>query len=123
MAIARMELQKKVEELTPHELASKLEDGEKFFIIDVREPFEFTGELGHIEGSINIPMQEIPERLEELREKSATGNLAFVCHSGERSFYACAYLNDVGLKNTFNVIGGMIKWHLSGLDVEYSDQG
>ncbi len=116
-----MELQRKVEEIKPHELAMKVEDGENLAVIDVREPFEYFGDLGHIKGSINIPMQEIPDHLEKIKEMSSKRGVALVCHSGERSYYACAYLNELGIKNTMNVEGGMVKWHLSGLDVEYSE--
>ena len=56
-------------------------------IVDVRTPAEFMG--GHVKNSINIPLQEIPEKLEELRTMK---NLVLCCASGNRSGQAVAYL-------------------------------
>lgn len=57
-------------------------------IIDVRSRMEFMG--GHVAGSINIPLQEIPDRAEEIREM---GETIFCCASGNRSGQAVNYLN------------------------------
>ena len=56
-------------------------------IVDVRTPAEFMG--GHVKNSVNIPLQEIPEKLEELRTMK---NLVLCCASGNRSGQAAAYL-------------------------------
>ena len=58
-------------------------------IIDVRSPMEFMS--GHPQGAINIPLQEIPERIEEFRHMKFP--LILCCASGNRSGQACAYLN------------------------------
>lgn len=50
-------------------------------IIDVRTPGEFA--MGHVEGSINIPMQEVPDRVEEIKQMEAPRILC--CASGNRS--------------------------------------
>lgn len=61
-------------------------------IVDVRSPMEFMG--GNIAGSINIPLQEIPSRLEEMRE---IGNLVLCCASGNRSGQAVNFLKSNGI--------------------------
>lgn len=61
-------------------------------IIDVRSPMEFMG--GNIAGSINIPLQEIVSRLDEIREMN---NPIFCCASGNRSGQAVNYLRSQGI--------------------------
>ena len=56
-------------------------DRHNLIIIDVRTPAEFRG--GHVPGSINIPLNEIPERLEEI--KSMHQPIVLCCASGNRS--------------------------------------
>lgn len=61
-------------------------------IVDVRSPMEFMG--GNIAGSINIPLQEIPSRLEEIREMN---NPLLCCASGNRSGQAVNFLKSSGI--------------------------
>jgi rhodanese-related sulfurtransferase len=62
-------------------------------IIDVRTPEEFMG--GHVAGSINIPLQEIQKRLEEIKEMGSPIILCFA--SGARSGNAAQYLKGCGV--------------------------
>ncbi len=78
----------------------------KCTIVDVRSHEEFMG--GHVADSINIPLQTIPERIEEL--KNLTMPLILCCASGNRSGQAQHYLSQHGL-DCYN--GG------SWLDVNY----
>ncbi|MBS3914398.1 MAG: rhodanese-like domain-containing protein [Bacteroidetes bacterium] len=75
-------------------------------IIDVRSPQEFSG--GNVAGSINIPLQEITLKLEEIRKLPKP--MIFCCASGNRSGMAVAYLKGQGIDCTN---GG------SWLDVNY----
>ncbi|MEI8278403.1 MAG: rhodanese-like domain-containing protein [Bacteroidota bacterium] len=61
-------------------------------VVDVRTPGEFMG--GHVAGSINIPLDEIPRRLDELK---AMKNIVLCCASGMRSMNATAYLIQNGI--------------------------
>lgn len=62
-------------------------------IIDVRTPVEFMG--GHVAGSVNIPLQEISNRIEEL--KSISEKIVFCCASGNRSGQATQFLGDLDI--------------------------
>ena len=64
----------------------------KTTIVDVRTVAEFNG--GHVEGSINIPLQEVPKRLEEIRKLE---NVVLCCASGGRSAQAKLYLSQQGI--------------------------
>lgn len=61
-------------------------------IVDVRTPAEFSG--GHVKGSVNIPLQEIPKRLEEFKQMK---NIVLCCASGNRSGQASAFLKQNGV--------------------------
>lgn len=67
-------------------------------IIDVRTPGEFMG--GHVAGSINIPLNELPSRLEEF--SSTDGALVLCCASGNRSGQAAMFLKQNGFDNVYN---------------------
>ncbi|MDZ4714205.1 MAG: rhodanese-like domain-containing protein [Cytophagales bacterium] len=62
-------------------------------IIDVRSPGEFQG--GHVTGSINIPLQEIRERLHEVKQLAQP--MVLCCASGNRSGQAAAFLQSEGI--------------------------
>jgi len=62
-------------------------------IIDVRTPGEFMG--GHVAGSINIPLQEIPDRVEEI--KTLSQPIVLCCASGNRSGQATYFLKQHGI--------------------------
>ncbi len=63
-------------------------------IVDVRTPGEFMG--GHVPGSINIPLQEIVQREEEVM--SLPTPIIFCCASGNRSGQATMYFKQKGLE-------------------------
>lgn len=63
-------------------------------VVDVRTPAEFAG--GHVKGSINIPLQELVERIEEVKKLEQPFILC--CASGNRSGQATAYLKSLGIQ-------------------------
>ena len=75
-------------------------------VIDVRTPGEYAG--GHVAGSTNIPLNEVPNRVAELRNSS--GPIVLCCASGNRSGQACLILETAGFTNLINVSGGMLAW-------------
>ena len=62
-------------------------------IVDVRTVHEFAG--GHVSGSINIPLHEIPHRLPEFKKMQAP--VILCCASGNRSAQAAMYLKRLGI--------------------------
>ena len=71
-------------------------------ILDVRTPAEFEND-GRLEESKNIPLQEVPKRLEEIKEMSRP--LILCCRSGARSQQAMEYLEGLGHTDMVNGMG------------------
>lgn len=67
-------------------------------VIDVRTPAEFSG--GNVAQSINIPLQELQSRIEELKE--IKGEIILCCASGGRSHMATQMLRQQGFDNVHN---------------------
>jgi hydroxyacylglutathione hydrolase len=86
------------------ELRAAVQSGDRdgLRIVDVRTPHEFRS--GHVEGSVNIPVGEIPARAREL---AGDGAVATICEGGYRSSLAASLLAHEGVPNPINVDGGM----------------
>jgi rhodanese-related sulfurtransferase len=84
-------------------------------ILDVREPEEFTGPLGHIRDAILIPLGELAKRAAEL---SHDRPIVAVCRAGGRSAQATNILQQAGFKDVANLTGGMLRWRAEGHPVE-----
>jgi len=67
-------------------------------IIDVREPFEF--EEGCVKGSVNIPLGQVPQKVEEF--KAMKKPLVLCCASGGRSGQAVQFLEANGVEDVYN---------------------
>lgn len=84
-------------------------------LIDVREPDEFSGPLGHIHGARLIPLGELSKRSDEIdRDRPVVA----VCRSGARSAQAVVLLQKAGFSKVANLAGGMLRWRASGHPVE-----
>jgi rhodanese-related sulfurtransferase len=84
-------------------------------VVDVREPAEFAGPLGHIAGAIAIPLGELALRAGEL---ARTRPIVTVCRSGGRSVQAIVILRQQGFTELANLTGGMLRWRAEGYAVE-----
>ncbi|MBO8173255.1 MAG: rhodanese-like domain-containing protein [Bacillaceae bacterium] len=73
-------------------------------ILDVRETGEYR--VGHIEGSLNIPLGQVLQRTGELDPNK---DIVVVCRSGNRSALACEWLASRGFR-VFNLDGGLTQW-------------
>ncbi len=95
--------------LTAPELAAWLADDARArpVLLDVREPWEF--QTCHIDGSVPIPMNTIPARLQELDEEAA---IVCICHHGARSMSVAAFLERNGFTQVINLTGGVHAWAL-----------
>ena len=84
-------------------------------ILDVREPAEFTGPLGHITGAVLIPLGELAERADELARDRP---IVALCRAGGRSAQATIILQQAGFKDVANLTGGMLRWRAEGHAVD-----
>ncbi|MBT3367646.1 MAG: rhodanese [Nitrospina sp.] len=94
-----------VKQLQPLELKKKLDSGEDIFLLDVREPWEFS--LSSINGSENFPLGEVVDRQQEFIYEE---EIVVICHHGERSQRAAMELVESGFKTVHNLIGGIDAW-------------
>jgi sulfur dioxygenase len=106
-----------VRQLSAREVSARLVDAQPPLILDVRERAEYTGELGHIRGSVLIPLRELADRAGELQTKTP-GPTVVVCRSGVRSTTAAAILEGLGFDEVYNLQGGMVDWNDRGFPVE-----
>lgn len=96
-----------VNQLTATQLKAKLDANEELFLLDVREPFEFSH--ARIEGSVLIPLNAIPQNLQSI---DYDREIVVICHHGIRSQQAANFLTQVGFKNVSNLAGGIDAWSL-----------
>jgi glyoxylase-like metal-dependent hydrolase (beta-lactamase superfamily II) len=99
-------------EIDPYGLEEHVHDVQ---VLDVREPPEFTGPLGHITGAILIPLGELAGRAGELDK---TRPIVAVCRAGSRSAQAIAILQKNGFADVANLAGGMLRWRAEARAVE-----
>jgi rhodanese-related sulfurtransferase len=94
-------------QLAPLDLQAWLQApaAERPHLLDVREPWEW--QLARIEGSENVPMGEIPARIDELDKTRST---VVICHHGMRSLQVVAFLQHHGFANLHNLSGGIDRW-------------
>ncbi len=97
----------------PDDLQRQIASGAALTILDVRGPDEFTGNLGHIPGAVNIPLGEIPSRLGEIK---VLGDMPVivVCRTDRRSAQAVALLKDANIREVRVLRGGMERWNQIG---------
>lgn len=86
-------------------LAESLNKGSRSVIVDVRSEKEWEEE--HIEGSVNIPLNHLMERAEELSDAS---QVTVHCQGGYRSVIAVSLLEQAGVKNVQDLVGGVKAW-------------
>lgn len=92
-------------DIEPMELEQKRD---QVVLIDVRQPDEFTGDLGHIPGAELIVLDTLEDRIHELPKDKT---LVFVCRSGGRSARATEMALEHSFKSVYNLKGGMILWN------------
>lgn len=94
-------------EITPAETKQRLDRGEKLFLVDVREPWEF--EICRIEGARLIPMRTIPANVESFKRDE---DVICYCHRGQRSFDVAVWLRSRGIGRAKSLAGGIDRWSL-----------
>jgi len=93
-----------MEDITVSELKERLERGEKFHFIDVREEWEY--EEDNL-GAENIPLGELAHQLNQL-EKIKDEEIVVHCRSGARSGNAKKFMETNGFTKVRNVLGGIL---------------
>lgn len=94
-----------VPEMTVKELKALRDTKAPHVLIDVRQPDEY--ELCRIEGSLLIPLAELPRRLDELPQDK---DIVVHCHHGGRSAQAVRFLREHGFASAKNLAGGIDAW-------------
>src|SRR5437660_11388920 len=93
--------------ITVQELKEKLDRGEKLFLIDVREPWEYN--ICKIAGAKLIPLDTLGT---EYKKLDPNAQIVLHCHMGMRRMYATQFLWQQGFKNVKNLTGGIHAWAL-----------
>lgn len=99
-------------EIQPQALAEVLP---RVQVVDVREPDEFDGTLGHIAGSTLLPLGQLVQRIGELDRARP---VVTVCRSGARSARAAVLLGKAGFADVANLAGGLLRWRGEGCEVQ-----
>jgi sulfur dioxygenase len=102
-------------EIDPHGLEELAAQSNTVQVLDVREPAEFTGPLGHIRNAVLIPLGELGARAGELAKDRP---IVAVCRAGGRSAQATNILQQAGFKDIANLTGGMLRWRAEGHPIE-----
>jgi adenylyltransferase/sulfurtransferase len=92
-------------EIDPVEVKKKIDRGDNFFLLDVREPHEV--DICQIPGSHLIPVGQVPSRANEL---NSADDIIVYCRSGQRSGKAVDFLRKAGFKKVKNMVGGILAW-------------
>lgn len=101
-------------DITPADLAQAGYPGR---LIDVREPAEFTGELGHLPKAELVPLATLAAAAASW---SRDAELILICRSGNRSARAAQLLSSMGFRKLYNLSGGMQAHNAAGLPITRS---
>ena len=93
-------------------------DSKGTLVLDVRTAEDFVGEQGHIDVAVNIAVEELEDRMDELADYIERP-IAIVCRTDKRSAKAALLLTEAGFHDVHVVRGGMTKWIETGLPVEH----
>ncbi|MCM8855846.1 MAG: sulfurtransferase [Candidatus Thiodiazotropha sp.] len=101
-----------IKEIDANDLQTRIAEGDEFLLLDIRS----AGELaqGVLPDAEHMPMHLIPLRISELPKDK---EVILYCHSGARSYHACAYLAQQGFQNAINLRGGILGWARSGFQL------
>lgn len=97
----------RINEITPHELKTRLDNGDDVVVVDMRQGWEY--EHGHIPGATHMFINEIPARMDELPKDK---DIVFQCWHGNTSLQASAFLIENGWapERVSSLSGGMAGW-------------
>jgi rhodanese-related sulfurtransferase len=97
-------------EISAEELKQKFTAGEKVYLLDVRAEWEHA--LAKIKEGALVPLQEIQQRLAEVKPGEGEQLVAY-CHHGMRSGQAASFLRQVGFPEARSLAGGIDRWSMA----------
>lgn len=92
-------------QINPREVQQRLERGEKFLLVDVREQWEF--DVCRLPGAKLIPLGSVPSSLQLFEQAE---DVVIYCHHGRRSLDAVAWLRQQGVEGARSMAGGIERW-------------
>lgn len=95
--------------LTQEEWVAQLEADTNAVILDVRTEDEYND--GIIASAINIDIHQGQTFITAIEALDKTKNYFVYCRSGARSAKACEIMNELGIENTYNLLGGILDWN------------
>jgi rhodanese-related sulfurtransferase len=98
--------------IAPVDYQTQFGAGAEHLLVDVRTPEEFAS--GHIAGAVNIPVDELAQRLNEVPQDKP---VVLYCRSGNRSGQAAQILDQAGYPQIYD-LGGIVAWTEQGFPVE-----
>ena len=102
--------------MNTEELGRRLATDGDLLVLDVRTAADFVGEQGHIEAAVNIPVEDLQQRMDEIGNHLEQP-VAIVCRTDKKSAKAAPLLTEKGFADVHVVRGGMTKWLEAGLPV------
>jgi rhodanese-related sulfurtransferase len=105
----------RIRELSVADVRRKLESGQKFYLVDVREESEWAA--GHLPGAVHLG-KGIIERDIETKIPDTSAEIVLYCGGGFRSALAADNLQKMGYTNVYSMDGGFRGWKDAGLPVE-----
>ena len=106
-----------IAEVTPEEANALIQDNKdspNFTIIDVRTPEEYAA--GHIEKAMNLDYNSETFRI-DINKLEKNKTYLIYCRSGRRSGMALSIMKELGFREVYNMLGGIIEWEAAGLPV------
>lgn len=98
-------------------LKQKLDTAEDVLLLDVRSSEDYTGEQGHVKGSVLIPVEDLANRLPEI-ENYQEKTVMIICRTDRRSAKAAQVLAKHGFADVHVIRNGMTAWNEAGYPVE-----
>lgn len=93
--------------ISVQELKEKIDNGEDFILLDVREPQEYRFSRIKEKDAMLVPLMKLPTIIDKLPKDKP---IYVICRSGNRSLQATLWLMEHGYKNVKNVEGGILAW-------------
>ncbi|HEY4481966.1 MAG TPA: rhodanese-like domain-containing protein [Candidatus Brocadiaceae bacterium] len=109
----QMKTQTEVNNISPKQAKDLMDKEKDVFVLDVRSEEEY--KEVHIKDAHLIPIKELEQNINKIPKDK---KIVVHCAAGKRSARACEMLKDKGLKELYNVAGGINKWQAEGYPVE-----